>query len=248
MGNLILSGNNVTMTSLEIVDFINDYRKVESESNGYEFPCEKFAKLRHDHFMDKVPDVLGGLPLNRETYRHPQNGQIYGCYRFQKREACLMAMSYSYELQAAVFDHMTALENQLQPAFKIPQTYAEALVVAGQQAMLAEERQAVILQQTKELTLAAPKVEYVNKYVERENLKSLTDVAKELGISGKALGLWLRENGHAWKKKDKMVWTQPFIDNGYGASKQFSTVKGYDGTQALITAKGDLFIKESFGK
>lgn len=103
----------VTMTSLEIVDFINDHRKAEAKASGYAFPCEKFAKLRHDHFMDKVPDVLGGVPLDRETYRHPQNGQTYECYRFQKREACLMAMSYSYELQAAVFDHMTKLENAL---------------------------------------------------------------------------------------------------------------------------------------
>lgn len=33
-------------------------------------------------------------------------------YTFPKREACLMAMSYSYELQAKVFDRMTALEER----------------------------------------------------------------------------------------------------------------------------------------
>lgn len=37
-------------------------------------------------------------------------------YHFPKREACLMAMSYSYDLQAKVYDHMTALENQLTTA------------------------------------------------------------------------------------------------------------------------------------
>jgi phage antirepressor YoqD-like protein len=64
--------------------------------------------------MAKVPEVLGegGLPNFRDTYLHPQNGQKYPCYRFPKREACLMAMSYSYELQAAVYDRMTALEEQ----------------------------------------------------------------------------------------------------------------------------------------
>lgn len=90
----------VTMTSLELVDFINSQRgKGEAE-------------LRHDHFMTKVPKVLGaeGLPKFRDTYIHPQNGQKYHCYRFPKREACLMAMSYSYELQAKVFDRMTELE------------------------------------------------------------------------------------------------------------------------------------------
>lgn len=37
-------------------------------------------------------------------------GRDLPCYRFPKREACLMAMSYSYELQATVFDRMTELE------------------------------------------------------------------------------------------------------------------------------------------
>jgi hypothetical protein len=94
----------VTMTSLELVDFINSTRK------------DGEAPLRHDHFMAKVTKVLGaeGLPKFRDTYVHPQNGQEYACYRFPKREACLMAMSYSYELQAKVFDRMTELEDEQQ--------------------------------------------------------------------------------------------------------------------------------------
>jgi hypothetical protein len=44
-------------------------------------------------------------------------------YTFPKREACLMAMSYSYELQAKVYDRMTALEEQArQPAVRGPKT------------------------------------------------------------------------------------------------------------------------------
>jgi hypothetical protein len=46
-------------------------------------------------------------------------------YRFPKREASLMAMSYSYELQAKVFDKMTALEAK--PITQLPTTYIEAL-------------------------------------------------------------------------------------------------------------------------
>jgi len=89
-----------TMTSLELVEFINSEREAGD------------AELRHDSFMAKVPKVLGGVQNLLDTYVHPQNGQTYPCYRFQKREACLMAMSYSYELQAKVFDRMTALEIQ----------------------------------------------------------------------------------------------------------------------------------------
>lgn len=89
-----------TMSSLELVDFINSERAAEGNT----------TKLRHDHFMDKVPKVIGSTAPNfRGTYTD-SSGKSNPCYDFPKREACLMAMSYSYDLQAKVFDRMTALE------------------------------------------------------------------------------------------------------------------------------------------
>ncbi len=82
----------VSMTSLEIVEFINSRRP------------EGSAELRHDSFMTKVPKVLGegGVQNFLETHVHPQNGQTYPIYRFPKRESMLMAMSYDYAAQAAI--------------------------------------------------------------------------------------------------------------------------------------------------
>lgn len=79
----------VTMTSLELVDYINSQRE----------PGDS-AVLRHRDFMAKVPNVLGegGSDKYRGVQVHPQNGQTFSVYRFPKREACLMAMSYSYDL------------------------------------------------------------------------------------------------------------------------------------------------------
>jgi hypothetical protein len=96
----ILKFKPVTMTSLEMVDFINIQRKDGSPI------------LAHSDFLKKVPLVLGeeGVGLFSYTYTHPQNGQKYPAFFFPKREACLMAMSYSYDLQAKVFDRMTELE------------------------------------------------------------------------------------------------------------------------------------------
>lgn len=101
-----------TMTSLEMVDYINAERKAKAEAEGMSFPCKKYRKLRHADFTKKTPKVLGeGYAKN---FEHPfvseQNGEEYPGYKFPKREACLMAMSYSYELQAQVFDRMTQLE------------------------------------------------------------------------------------------------------------------------------------------
>lgn len=140
-------GDAVTMTSLELVDFINDHRKLQAEQAGEEFPSKGFSKLEHKHFLDKVPEVLGersaefsaDLP---DSYGRPRRG-----YRLGKRESCLMAMSYSYDLQAAVFDYMTELEQRLaqQNAFVLPRTRAEAMRLAAdleeQNGVLALENQ-----------------------------------------------------------------------------------------------------------
>lgn len=112
-------GNEITMTSLELVQFINNQRAVGE------------AELQHKHFLEKVPKVLGeGYAIFSATYVHQQNGQTYLCYKFPKREACLMAMSYSYDLQAKVFDRMTELENNVKPK--------TALELAREQVLLLE--------------------------------------------------------------------------------------------------------------
>lgn len=95
-----------TMSSIEMVDFINSTRK------------EGQSELRHDNFMVKVPKVLGELIapkfLGGNRFTNGKGGvQDRVIYNFPKREAMLMAMSYSTKLQAKVYDHMEKLEAQL---------------------------------------------------------------------------------------------------------------------------------------
>ena len=92
MSNLVnLVNKQPTMTSLELVEFINSEREAAAKADGVVFPSKGYAKLDHADFLKKVPEVLGGGSGNfSDTYIHPQNGQTYPCYRFPKREACLM--------------------------------------------------------------------------------------------------------------------------------------------------------------
>ncbi len=96
------SSGQVTMSSVELVEFINSQRGPSK------------VQLRHDHFMAKVPKVLGfHAPKFLGTQKYGI-GNIREICVFPKREACLMAMSYSFELQAIVYDRMTAQEGQAQ--------------------------------------------------------------------------------------------------------------------------------------
>ena len=90
-----------TMSSLELVDFINADREAEGNAK----------RIQHSDFMKKVPKVLGSAAGNFSHSYIDSSGKANRCYKFPKREASLMAMSYSYELQAKVYDRMTALES-----------------------------------------------------------------------------------------------------------------------------------------
>lgn len=107
----------ITMTSLELVEFINAHRREQAEAAGAPFPSKGYAELHHYDFLKKVPAVLGEHAGNFSCMIEVEIGKGASrnspAYRFPKREACLMAMSYSYEIQAKVFDRMTALEERL---------------------------------------------------------------------------------------------------------------------------------------
>lgn len=188
-----IESKEVTMTSLEMVEFINGQRK------------EGEPELLHKNFLVKVPQVLGekGSAKFSATYIHPQNKQEYPCYRFPKREACLMAMSYSYELQAKVFDRMTALEN------RVPQTLPEALRLAADLAERNAEQAALIEQQK-------PAVEFVERYVDTRgnDSKCISDVAKLLGWSPRSFIRKLAEDGIIFKRDGCWIPYQRHVDEG----------------------------------
>ena len=105
-----------TMSSLEMVNYINADRKSKAEAQGLKFPCKQYRVLKHKSFMAKAPKVLGETSAKYfadDTYIAGNGAQASRqIYNFPKREACLMAMSYSYELQAQIYDYMDELDRQ----------------------------------------------------------------------------------------------------------------------------------------
>lgn len=110
MNELILNNNEPTMSSLEIVDLINQERKAEAERN----PGTKYIELRHDNFMAKVPKVLGEnqSPKFLGDYSDTKN-RTYKCYYLPQREAFLMVLSESTQIQAKLYDAYQALQKKV---------------------------------------------------------------------------------------------------------------------------------------
>lgn len=249
MSDLItIGGTAVTMTSLELVEFINSQRK----------PGE--PELTHANFLAKVPKVLGegGLIHFQDTYLHPQNGQKYPCYRFPKRESCLMAMSYSYDLQAKVFDRMTALEEQVKNSVPSIETDEGKLLmiqslVVKQLTLINENKEikadrdqavAQTVQVQAEMKLLTPKAEALDRIAMADGMLNLQTAGKVLQQPPNKFIQQLREL--RWIYKPPGCTTNRAhvekINTGYLACKAYEMTMP-DGTtrvrdQVLVTPKG----------
>lgn len=175
----------VTMTSLELVEFINSQRE-ESES-----------ELRHDNFMAKVPKVLGKAApkfLGTAFYVNGTGARVERqVYTLPKREACLMAMSYSYELQAKVFDRMTALEKKPSDPMAF---LADPAAMRG--LLLTYTEKVLDLENT--VAAQTPKVEALDRISDADGLMNPTGAAKALQVQPKRVFDYLRTNGWIYRR------------------------------------------------
>lgn len=219
-----------------------------ANTNTQTMSSREIAELVESRHSDIVRSILrlmankvisGYAPM---AYTHPQNGQTYECYHLNKRDSLIVVAQNCPQFTARIVDRWQELEEKERSNSLVLPNFTDPAEAAIAWATEYKAKQLAMQQ----LEAAKPKVEYVDKYVERNNLKSITDVAKEMGISSKALGVWLRKNGHAWTNKTPVRWTQPFMDKGYGEMKQYTTNGGFDGTQAMFTATGDVFVKQAY--
>lgn len=226
------STDQVTMVSLELVDYINDSRKFD----------EKPVQLRHADFIAKVPKVLGGeLSEKFRSVYTDTTGRTLPCYRFPKREACLMAMSYSYELQAQIFDRMTAMEEALKkPALNLDDP------AFLRQALLGYTEKVIELEH--QVQLQAPKVAFVDKYVAGNGNKTFRQVAKLLQIKEYKFREFLESNRIMYKLNGEWTAYQNHVDAKRFHVKTGVSDSGHAFNHALFTPKGIEWIAGEMAK
>jgi len=209
MSSLIPSSvASVTMTSLKLVEYINSLRKTGE------------PELTHANFLAKVAKVLPDTSHSFECDLPDTYGRSRKGYKFPKREACLMAMSYSYELQAVVYDRMTELEAQvvlplapvlprtptdlavnhitavmqLAALFEVPTHLAQVEAVKG-----AKLTYQIDLTEILRLAPAQSMIRLEDEAVEP------TELGKRLGLSAIKMNQWLEERGYQAKINSEWV-------------------------------------------
>ena len=204
--NLVKSQSKLAMSTREIAALL------QKQHSNIKISAERLAEK-------------GVIALQETQYVDQQNKQTYTEYLLNKRDSLVLVAQNCPEFTAAIVDRWQELEEAQKP--KLPQTFAEALQLAADQA--------------KQLELAAPKVAFVDKLVTRTALMNSTQVAQKHGKSA----LWLNKvldgmNVFNRSVKRSRAFQQWFIDKGLGEMKQ--TELGY--SQPLFTNAGEVWINE----
>nr|WP_223271354.1 DNA-binding protein [Buttiauxella sp. B2] len=192
----------------------------------------KLVQSKHGDVKRSAERLAAGgvlsAPLAHTPYQHEQNGQWYEEYWFKKRDCLVLVARLSPEFTAAVVDRWQELEQ----GSVIPQSLPEALRLAAD---LAEQKQ----QLENQLLIAAPKVEFVDQYVEAKGSMTFRQVAKLLNAKEAQFRLFLLDKHIMYRLNNMLSPHHRHTEAGRFEIKTGTTnANRYAFTQARFTAKG----------
>ena len=167
----------------------------------------EYVGTTHDSVLKTVRQLVErGIVFGNETpYTHPQNGQNYPEFLLDYRNTMVVVSGYSPEVRARIIDRWQELEAKQGPA--LPQTMAQALRLAAEQAEHIEVQEA-------QLREAAPKVEYVDRYVAANGAQGFRKVAKLLNANEPEFRLFLQDKKIMYRLGNEWTAYQNHIDAG----------------------------------
>lgn len=209
-----------------------------SEQSMTSLEISELVQSRHDKVKQSIErlverDVIAQPPMGSvvKTINNRDYETEVCIFKGEKgkRDSIIVVAQLCPEFTARLVDRWAELEGKNRELTKM-----EILQMA-----LESEQQKLVLQQ--QLELAAPKVKYFDKVVDRSTLLNATQVAQKLGMSAVAMNKLLDDlDVYSRNVKRARVFKQWFIDAGYGELKQ--TELGF--SQPMFTTKGEAWAIE----
>ncbi|MEX4246447.1 phage regulatory protein/antirepressor Ant [Haemophilus influenzae] len=187
----------------------------------------------HKNVLRVIRDLIEqNLVAQIEPLKFEYRNQWFDYYELNKRDTFVVVARLSPEFTAAVVDRWQALENRQKLTALIPQSFSEALMLAAQ------------LQAEKERN--APKVAFVDHYVEVGTSKSFRETAKILKIPERALVNRLVEDKYLYRQSGVLLPYQSAHTKDLFTVKTGTAEHGHNYTQTRVTSKGIEFIASRY--
>ena len=232
-----------TMTSLEIAEVTGRNHK---------------DVMRSIREMEDAWAKVNGRKFALVEYKDAK-GEMRPCYSLNKTECLYIATKFNDEARAKLVLRWEELETKDRNKYQVPQSFAEALMLAAKQQEQIEEQQRQLEANSNEIVELngaiaemEPKVTYVDMILASKETVTTTQIAQDYGQSAKAFNVLLRNFGVQHKVGGQWVLYAKHLPFGYVQSDTFQIVhkNGTNGTvmHTKWTQKGRLFLYEELKK
>ena len=232
-----------TMTSLEIAEVTGRNHK---------------DVMRSIREMEDAWAKVNGRKFALVEYKDAK-GEMRPCYSLNKTECLYIATKFNDEARAKLVLRWEELETKERNQYQVPQSFAEALMLAAKQQEQIEEQQRQLEANSKEIVELngaiaemEPKVTYGDIILASNETVTTTQIAQDYGQSAKAFNVLLRNFGVQHKVGGQWVLYAKHLPFGYVQSDTFPIVhkNGTNGTvmHTKWTQKGRLFLYEELKK
>lgn len=244
MSNLTINPNQI-IKSTELVELINDFRKAEGNK----------SELQHSDFMKKIRKeikILQDLGLSNEgnfssaDYTDTK-GELRPCFELNRDGMLQMLNSESTYVRYKTIEYINKLEDKLKSkdSYMIENPIERAKRWIEEQ----EEKQTLLLANNQKDQLIGelkPKADYTDTILKNKGLVTITQIAKDYGMSGNEMNKKLHELGVQYKQSGQWLLYSKHHNKGYTHSETVP-IKHSDGRPDVKmntkwTQKGRLFL------
>lgn len=222
--NTLVSETGQTMTSQEIAEL-----------------CE----ARHNDVVTTIARLYeqGVLRDRRKTprpYTPDGGGRPTMVYDVSYRDCMVIVSGYRPEVRAKIIDRWLELEKQAAP--QLPQSFAQALRLAAEQAETIEAQNVA-------LAAAQPSIEFVAKYADSTGLKGFRQVCKLLGAKENDFREFLADKKIMYRLGGEWVPHAAHLDAGrFEVKAGTSDTSGHAYNSARFTPKGVAWVAGEYAK
>lgn len=220
---------------------------------------------RHSDVMRDIRSIIAQGVSERNfalgSYKD-KNNQQRPCYALTKKGCLILASGYDALLREKIINRWEELETKERTgSFTVPQTFAEALMLAAKQQMLIEEQQKniearkaneerllienakkdetiteqgdQIIKLSGDILAMKPKVDYCDKILSSTSLVTTTQIAQDYGYSAVAFNKILADLRIQHKVNKQWILYVPYLSCGYVDSVPVDINKP-DGTVKVV--------------
>jgi phage antirepressor YoqD-like protein len=219
------------MNNLQVLEFNNQRILLTSQlaegynatekmiSNNFNNNKERFVEGKHYYVLqgEELKEFLRSYDLGlqntnkiRTLYLWTEKGTL--------RHAKILDTDKAWEVYERLEETYFRVQDSKQ-IFKIPETYNEAIYALAESLKTNEQ--------------LLPKAEYCDKVLSSESTFTVTDIAKELGMSAKSLNAVLIKLGVQFKQGNSYYLMAKYQDKGYTETKTLVIVKSFNRTETV---------------